>query len=181
MAIVSSSGQGAPRGDLFDTNYLPPKRIRWARWFDIDTGEYEAFRIDPRVCKQLGVKLKTMVYRGQGRLKFIQTGAAGSGIEQGKRGGNPSFSQRKGRRCVIDPTRKCEHKSGMGYPDCTKPAEWITGDDRLLDPVQVDQRAYETGEIVQEHYWCSKHYQEPRQVFPDGSSEPIDVQCGRPE
>jgi hypothetical protein len=183
MTVVHSNS-GA-RGDLFDENYFPPKRIRWARWFDLETGEYEAFRIDPKICKRLGVKLLTMVYRGKGRLKFIQTGIAKqerpaqTAMMPGK--GIPSFSLRKGRRCVIDPTRKCEHKSGMGWPDCDKPAEWVTGDDKLLDPLQVGQRTYETGEIIQEHYWCSKHYQEPRQVFPDGSSDPIDVQCGRPE
>ena len=171
MIVHSSSGI---RGDLFDESVFPPRKIRWARWYDTETGEYEAFRIDPRDAKRLGIKLSGMVYRGKGKLRFVKHHVeAERTIDY--QPSLPSSFQRKGRRCVIDPQRKCEHK------DCYRLAEWVTGDDKLTTPAEVNGRRYETGEIIREHYWCSFHYQMPRQIYQDGSSDPIDVQCGRPE
>ncbi len=164
MRVDSHSGR---RGMLFDGE----RPIRWAVWYDTATGEYEAFRIDPKDARRLKIPLSRLRYRGRSaRLHFKEA------ILQGTMPAPVLPSPRKGRRCVIDPMRKC------GQRDCWRVAEWITQDERLLTPAVVAGRSFETAEEVGEpRYWCSHHYRMPNLVHPDGSMDPVDVQRGRPE
>ena len=62
MIIDSKAGA---RGMLVEAETGRP--IRFARWANLETGAYEAFRMDPREAKRRGIPLARLLYRGRAR------------------------------------------------------------------------------------------------------------------
>ena len=107
------------RGLVFDLDTGQP--IRWVRWADTETGEYEAFRSDPAAAKRLGTPLARLVYRGRARLKFVPTHPAAKETAPGSgRATTPQTTARPGKaeRCLVLSNRPCRHYGCKGsmYP-----------------------------------------------------------------
>lgn len=153
--MIVNSKDGA-RGTL--TDLATGRVIRWARWADLSTGEYEAFSEDPAAAQRRGVHPAALLYRG--RTKLGWTPAATLDAPRPPRE----------HRCIVVPGRMCDH------PGCRKLAEYRTCDERMLEPEDANGRKFERAVCVAVHKWCSWHYRPPMIVHPDNSSDPVDVE-----
>lgn len=175
--MIISSKDGI-RGVLFNkrSGTVIPKAI----WFDTDTGDYEAFRLDSN--QQDGIrrdeKGTPIRYRGRTELKFIQgetlrtkeespISVSGNGAKRfssGERLPVPIFS------C------KCQHSN------CNRIAEWLVSDEIEIEPEVVNGRKYSRAKTVGMRYYCSWHYQGPRILDEKGEIiEQIEEITARPQ
>lgn len=169
--------------------------VRYVRWYDEETGEYEAFRRNP----DTGCREK---YRGRAPLQFIPNpvATADATLTEAVPEDESQYPTRRvsARRLLkwLFEDRDCEHYG------CIHKAEWRTADEVHLPPVEKLEtippllaadgtvlvparqklRRFERGKVVRSHYWCHQHYQRPGLVYPDGSVDPQELpgHCGRP-
>ncbi len=156
----------APRplsGVLVDaTTRLP---IRWARWHDEKTGEYEAFRIDPNEAKRRGIPLHTILYRGRTKLEFIPDPLPVPIPPQA----HPQHRQRPS-RCLMLADRECQE------PACHALATWSVADEEELPPVfglfwtpqGMREVWHESARTIGVRYYCEKHCRKPTSVSQRG-------------
>ena len=146
------------------------RRIPFARWANLATGEYEAFRADPSGRSILRDELgKPILVRGRCRLRFIPDPAA-------KRSESVAYTMpcvESGmglRRLAYATKRRCQH------PGCVRPAEWVVADEAESPPVAgPDGLLYRTAKLVGVRYFCSWHYEWPRLKRADGNVVDVEV------
>ncbi len=150
-------------GVLVDATTRQP--IRWARWHDERTGEYEAFRIDPKEAKRRGIPLHTILYRGRTRLEFIPDPLptkAPSAAESRPREQRPQRRE----RCLMLADRECQE------PKCHALATWSVADEEELPPVfgmfwtpqGKRQVWHERARTIGVRYYCAAHVRRPTSV-----------------
>ncbi len=138
--------------------------IRWARWHDETTGEYEAFRIDPNEAKRRGIPLHTILYRGRTRLEFIPDPLP-QVAPIPPRDGRPEHQQKSQRRerCLMLADRECQE------PACHALATWSVADEEELPPVfglfwtpqGMREVWHESARTIGVRYYCEKHVRRP--------------------
>lgn len=146
------------------------QEIRWARWANTDTGDYQAFRSDPKEARRRGISPTSLLYRGRTRLRFVASATASAPVKPTPQTPKPSRPPQVGRRCVVTPGRGCQAYG------CLRDAEWYVADEQALPEERgSDGRQYEQARVVGSRFLCPWHYSNPRTIHPDGSSSPIEV------
>ena len=169
MRIDAKSGL---RGELFDAD--TGAQIRWCRWADLATGEYEAFRQDPDEAEARGLSLYALVYRGRCRLRFEEREREVRlpprlVLRDGTGDARQAAALRQKYQRVIE---KIVSVRGVGceWPACGRDAEWLTGDLMLLPPEESGGLFYRRQALVNRHRYCSRHYRLPRVIAPNGDT-----------
>jgi hypothetical protein len=150
MRIDASSGL---RGKWFD-GAIP---IRFVIWGDTDTGEYQALKALPDGSRPIRPNVR---YRDRAaQLRFVLDPVLTAVVAAKPKPECPPVPhevEQKARRVTIDSTAECE------YPGCHKRAEWLTGDEQVIEPETAENgRKYERGVIVLGHAYCNRHYRNP--------------------
>lgn len=146
------------RGKLIDLNTNKP--IARAIWFDTETGEYEAFRLDPHspdgILRIDGVPQK---YQNRTRLHFVPAIKVEPVLKEEK----PYQSKRKRKGAVpigVNPLLEdfypCQHYG------CTRTANWLVGDEIELNPILVNGTWWSRGQTVEIRAYCAFHYEPPK-------------------
>lgn len=140
--------------------------IRWARWHDEKTGEYEAFTIDPKEAKKRGIPLHTILYRGRTKLDFIPDPLPT--LPTTSREDRPQQKHRPQRRerCLMLADRECQE------PKCHALATWSIADEEELPPVfglfwtpQGMRRVWhERARTIGVRYYCAAHVRRPTSI-----------------
>lgn len=168
------------RGTLIDL--ITRKPIRVPVWFDQETGEYEAFRLDA-VGKILHENGKPVRYRGKTKLQFIPSYTDNQKfiekVAPDKFVGTPKSVIPITKREKLYPLLqlRCEAYG------CDRIAAWSVSDEVPSSPVVQGNRKYETGITIARRYYCSWHYQPPRLLDAKGDVISVDEDaCGvRPQ
>ncbi len=155
MRLDAKSGL---RGEWIDRK--TGQRIRWVIWGDVETGEYEAYRIEPKQAKERGIPLQAIRYQGLTQLQFIPLTVQVPPRVRPRAGGlGAESSSEPVRRGFLNPLDlfipECEE------PLCHRRASWWTADEQELEPASADGRLYEVAKTVTRHYWCDWHYRWP--------------------
>lgn len=182
MILSAKSGL---RGTFLRADTQQP--VRWVRWYDDASHEWEAFRCDPSVAKARGIPLRSILYRGRCRLEFTPS-APSQSKQQGRVA--PSTPLDEIRREVLKggeikvrpivwladvPAVVCDERF------CHRRAEWSVGVERIVEPERgPDGRLYERAVMVACSVWCSRHYRSPRQISERGVENEIEV-TARPQ
>ena len=154
--------------------------LRFVRWYDDQTHEWEAFRVNPDMAKARGINLQSILYRGRCRLEFIPAVAAGT---QGRVAPSTPLDEiraevLKGGELKVKPivwvpgTRppECEERF------CHRPAEWSVAVERIVEPERGPEGTlFERAVVVACAAWCSRHYRNPRQISERGVESEIEV------
>lgn len=161
--------------------------VRWVRWYDDQTQEWEAFRVDPQLAKQRGIPLATLLYRGRCPLVFTPT--------------NPVEAKPLGRQASSTPLEEIRREvlkggevkaepilfvPGMPTPECEeplchRPAVWSVAVEQLVEPERgADGKLYERAVTVAAACFCDRHYRNPRQISERGVENEI-VVTARPQ
>lgn len=149
------------RGELFDLNFLPPKRIRKVIWYDVDTGEYEALKVDDFGRTVRDQEGECITYRGTGRLKFFPATIPPVGTDShpfSPPAEAPPVKQKVKRDRIPLFTKWCK---------CGRVANWSVADEIELPPVVVDGKRYAQGKVVARRHYCDFCYQAPRLIHPE--------------
>lgn len=166
--MIIDAKEGA-RGVLVDE--ATSRRIPFARWANLATGEYEALAATPDGKRILQ---PAQVVRGRTRLRWIPaaprypaTGNPATGKPVTPDDGRP---ERRGRRLVVMAGQECDARG------CHRLAEWATADEQELEPsVTADGRRCERAETVAVHRWCSWHYRNPVRTSRRGVDSEVPV------
>lgn len=141
------------RGHFLREDTLQP--VRWVRWYDTETLEYEAFRYDPVVAERSGVDLRLILYRGRAKLRFIQTGVAAPKPTP-KQTPPAELTRRGGIFLPPSSEEECEVRG------CHKRATRYTHDVEEIEPEQgADGRLYERTAATVRHYFCEDCFRLP--------------------
>lgn len=154
--------------------------VRWVRWHDTDTGEFEAFKTDPVIARELGIPLTRLLYRGRAALRFVPThrtsGASGRLA--------PSTPLDEIRREVLAGRRMARpiiYVAGAPIPECNepkchRPARWECIIEQLVEPEKdTAGRLHERAVCLDVTRWCDWHYRPPRQLSERGVESEIEV------
>ncbi len=170
-----------PRGVLVraDTG----EAVRWARWANLRTGEYEAWTRDPESLRPVlddlrrnGVPLSAFRRRGKAPLRFVPGPALAPRPTPPGELAAMVADERRATPCLVVPGRDCEE------PGCRRPAEYETADERQLAPaVAGDGRACDVGIVVRKRRWCSAHYRPPVSTSRRGVESEVEVTVARPQ
>jgi hypothetical protein len=143
------------RGELrnLDTGQIIPK----PKWADLETGEYEAFRLDATgsVCRVNG---KPVTYRGKARrLFFTPTANFAKHVSRPTAPVKREVRQRYQNLPVPLFSNYCEHYA------CGKVAAWMVSDEVPMPPeIGPDGKKYLRAQVVGVRYYCSWHFKPPR-------------------
>ena len=182
MRIEASSGV---RGVLFRADTRTP--VRFVRWYDAESGEFEAFRMDPEIARARGIPLRSLLYRGRCRLEFVPAQPLDP-----KPAGRiaPSTPLDEIRREVLKggelKVRPIVWLPGQRPPECEerlchRPAEWAVSVEQLVEPERgEDGNLYERAVMVAAHCFCSWHFRNPRQLSTRGVEYELEVKV-RPQ
>jgi hypothetical protein len=177
MILDSSTGV---RGILWNLDTGQP--IPWVRWADVpatgeEIGTYEAFTMDPRVAKDQGRPLRSILVRRRARMRFQPTAnlPAPEPPKAVTHGSKPRTVTRHQRLDVPLFNTRCD---GPGKPPCNKrtcqhTAIYSTADEVQLEPAIIGRRRFQRGKMVRRWYWCEWCYQAPRIL--DARGEVIEV------
>ena len=164
MRIDSRSGL---RGMLINADTGEP--IRWAKWADTDTGEYEAFSRDPAEVEQLGLPLAAYLYYGRASLRFVAAPAVATLLPPAHRVGAGEFSPHakeeiRRRYREVGEARRILATAGVECecPGCHRLATWKTGDVVECEPILGDDgKPYRQSITIRGHCYCDRHYRPP--------------------
>lgn len=152
------------------------KPIRAAIWADLDTGEYEAFKVDEKGAIMRDNRRVPLKYTGKARLSFIPTQKTSlTGLmKQASSQPKPQSAPRSTGKIKYEHIEDfvllkipCEHYG------CIRIAEWLVSDEMETEPVLKDKKLYPTAKTVDMHAYCSWHFQPPRIV--DEKGEVVEV------
>lgn len=159
------------------------QEVRWVRWYDDVTEEWEAFRCDPEIAKERGIPLRSILYRGRCRLKFVPASPIGTAKPKGRVASSTPMDEI--RREILKggevKVRPLVWMPGMkpiecDEPRCHRPAGWAVAVERLVEPERgPDGRLYERAVIIAAHAFCSWHYRNPVQISQRGVEREIEV------
>ncbi len=170
MVIDSKSGL---RGMLVDADTGKP--IRWAKWADLDSGEYTAFRINPKEARQRGIPLESILYSGKTRLRWVP---AAPRFRPSKPSDAESLDEARQRLGIAIPPVdgvECEE------PGCHRLAEWSVAREQLIEPERMpDGTLAERAVMIGRHQYCSRHYRNPVQVSLTGVESEVEA-TARPQ
>lgn len=125
-------------------------RIPFARWANLETGEYEALAATPDGRQVLQ---PAQVVRGRCRLRWIPAAPV---YRPGRLIVPRDEPPKRAVRIPAVAGQFCEHKG------CSRLAEWRTMDEEELQPaVMPDGTREERARAVAFHRYCSWHYQNP--------------------
>lgn len=120
--------------------------VRWVRWYDDQTGEYEAFRSEPKRAAARGVPLRTILYRGKAYLQFVP---------------DPAVPPRG-------------HIKECDEPGCHAEAIWAVADTTDLDPIlRSDGVPFVRREVTGTRYYCDKHWRPPTMTTVSGVTSEV--------
>jgi hypothetical protein len=155
--------------------------VRWVRWYDTETSEYEAFSADPVHARANGRNLHALLYRGQARLRFVPARIVST---PGPKPPDPKdvaecvAEQRsrhhKARRIVALPGRECQEKG------CHRLAEWEVADAADVLPDVQDGRQFHRSIVLGLRRYCSWHYRPPLVMDLRGDMAEVEVSA-RPQ
>jgi len=119
-------------GVWFDCETNRP--VRWVRWYDDVSGEYEAFRMEPKRAVKSGIPLHSILYRNKSRLRFVPDPVA---VPRGT-------------------VRECDE------PGCHAEAIWCVADCEDLTPIlRPDGVPFVRRHVMGQRYYCDKHWRPP--------------------
>ena len=171
------------RGEL--KNADTGRVIRWVRWANIETGEYEAFRISPDVARARHIPLHGLIYRGHCRLVFTPAQVLDSRRPLGRVA--PSTPLDEIRREVLKggevqvPPAQLLTLPGMPLvecdePLCHRPAVYAVAIEQIVEPERGrDGRLYERAVTIGSAVFCWRHYRSPRQFSLRGVETEVEV------
>lgn len=175
MILDSQSGL---RGVLANAETGQP--IRWARWANLETGEYQAFRCDPQIAKERGIPLASLLYRGRCRLKFTPAAPLAAKPPLRIAPSTPLDEIRpevlRGRK--VTPIL---YVPGLPPPECDEPlchraAQYQVADEQLVEPEKgPDGKLYERAVTVGVRKYCSWHFRNPTQLSIRGVQSEVEV------
>ena len=114
--------------------------VRWVRWYDDATHEYEAWRVDPERLPR-GVPPRSLIYRGRAELAFLA---------------DVSAPPRATRRQAAPPGRECDE------PQCHREAIWCVADVLDLMPVvAANGQSYRRRAVTGGRFYYDKHWRAP--------------------
>jgi hypothetical protein len=176
--IIDSRKNPNLRGILVDAVTSQP--IRWARWADLSTGEFEAFKFDPVRIKALGGIPSDFLYRGQTQLRFIEDKTVPirqpSSLDARAAAQQMEEIRRTTQRKLLIPGDYCDVRG------CGRLSAWLVADERILEPLSgPDGRLQERGVIVDTHAWCDRHYRSPVSTSLRGVESEVKVLVARPQ
>lgn len=159
--------------------------VRFVRWYDDQTHEFEAFRIDPQEAKARGINPAALLYRGRAVLEFIPA----QPLEKKPTGriapSTPLDEIRpevlRGRTVtpiLIIPGQK---RPECDEPKCHREADWSVADEQLVEPERgPDGKLYERAVTVGIRRYCAWHYRNPTQFSVRGVESEVEV-AARPQ
>jgi len=171
MILYANSGV---RGVLVNAN--TGERIPFARWANLETGEFEALVIDAATGRPAR---PNRVYRGRATLRFVASHApplkAPQAAPVGEAAPTLQYLPQRGVPLAAFENRPCER------PTCLRKAAWKTAEQRELPPAEsADGTRYEQAAVTRIRFWCDFHYQWPTLRHADGEIENVEVKA-RPE
>lgn len=164
------------RGTLIDLT--SKKVIPKAIWFDDETGEYEAFRLDPsgKIATENGVPLR---YKGKSKLRFVPSSNTNQKFMEKVAPEKMQDTVNLGKRIVkreaiLFPCAKmrCQHYG------CDRIAAWSVSDEEHRPPIVINGRCYEQAATLRERYYCSWHYVPPKLYDAKGELIEVDNEAG---
>jgi len=167
-------------------NAVTGQPVRWVRWVNSDTGEFEAFREDPVAAKARGAWLRCLLYRGKARLPLTTITQALVAHAPGRRALTPMEEVREIRTIARDyvadyqpivavPGIECDQ------PGCRRLATWQVAHEQEIDPgVMPDGSACERAVTVRVNRWCDRHWHPPTFRSVRGVESEVEVAC-RPQ
>lgn len=134
------------------------KPIRKVKWCNTDTGDYEAFAINPDgsiKTNEFGVPI---TYMGNTKLEFVPNVFKNLDLAKQEKEAEEIAKIDASKAVPILPvvSQRCQEKG------CDRVATWSVADEELLPPVRVGNRLYERGMVKKVRRFCSWHYQPPR-------------------
>lgn len=168
------------RGLLLDVARNEP--IRFVRWANLATGEFEAFRSDPKETNRLArclrqAALHALIYRDTVQLRWIPTvnlaavapppakpepapavpadTARPHRVGDMPAAGEPVWRPVKAERVVAVAGRTCQHYA------CFRWADWMVSEEVERPPEVTAAGAFERAEHRRTRFWCDFHYQPP--------------------
>lgn len=164
------------RGVLIDAATGRP--VRWARRADLSTGEFEAFRIDPKEAERLGIPPQENLYRGRTTLRWVPM--APRVPSPPRRSDCEPLGEARRRLTprgvlVASTHGECQERG------CHARAEYGTMVEQVIDPEPgPDGRLYERAVMTEVRYFCARHYRPPVSVSARGVESEVDTPV-RPE
>lgn len=157
--------------------------IRWVRFYNDATHEYEAFRSDPEIAKQAGVPLRLLLYRGRARLVFMQTGVRPPKPVIRPVADDPEVTRLL--HTLPRPNRPDNIDHGVPLCDeplCRRPAAFEVADEQEVSPsVGPDGTRYERAAVPAFRRYCPWHYRRPTFTSTRGVTREVEVVFGRPQ
>lgn len=162
--------------------------VRFVRWYDDATHEFEAFRCDPEIAKARGIPLSSLLYRGRCRLEFrpaaplvpAPTGrlATSTPLEEIRR------EVLKGGEIKVRPilTVPGERRPECDEPLCHRAADYAVAVEQLVEPEKdAEGKLWERAVTVATAVWCAWHYRPPRQISQRGVEYELENVKVRPQ
>jgi|SRR6516165_733170 len=148
--------------------------VRFVRWYDDETGEYEAFALaeDGRQMAN-----PPRILRCRARLRFFPDAGR---VSPPSWGGPPArlCSRGRGRGTPLPPLNfeECEVRG------CHQKARWAVNDWQQVEPEQgEDGRLYDCGVLLRRHVYCNRCYRNPTEISLRGVESEVDIQVARPQ
>ena len=136
------------------TNLDTGQPIRWACWCNLETGEYRAYRIDPKIAKARGIPLASILYQARARLSWQPTPILRKTEAQAP-APRPAI-RRRGTPIIAHAQRPCQTYG------CIRLADWSVAVERALPAVSGAEGTFSAAELVETRWYCSWHYQRPQ-------------------
>jgi hypothetical protein len=167
-AVIVDARKGI-RGVL--VNAETGERIPFARWSNLETGEWEAWQATPD-GKQ--VAKPPRLIRGQCKLRFVESYAPPlrqpAAVDAKAAAEQREEYHRKTEARLLVPGDECEAKG------CHRLAGWTVAVERRLAPVRLgDGRLQEHGVVVAVHAFCDRHYRSPVSISERGVESQVEV------
>ncbi len=158
--------------------------VRWVRWYDDQTHEWSAFRMDPSRAKSLGIPLESIAYSGQ--CPLVVKPAVGENRSPRQAAEPPKIVPAT---ASFKPTP--QRKPAVALPEgliqecethgCHKRATYYTNDVQEAEPVKgLDGNFYRTQRPTVRHYFCESCYRLPVKTSQRGVEAEIQVTAARP-
>lgn len=169
MRIHASMGI---RGSLVDAT--TGQLIRKAIWADLETGEYEALKLDGN-GNTIGEPGKELRYFGKAKLKFVPAKILDDKPSQPEEEPNrkkPVVKQRPTPIRIPLFSKHCQHYA------CNRVAAWMVSEEEELPPLRKGNRLLVRAKLLRVCYWCSFHYVPPKLFDAKGELIEIDHEAG---